>query len=268
MAQVETIQPSRTKPTKRVDKDRVRRILNLRLLLASLAVVCVFCVLGYVWYKYRYRQVAIVIEQRAAKLEQEGQWRDAAGYLKRYLQFNPDDVNARVRLVEAVEKSPRSLPQQHYLQGLLYQTLGLQPERHDLRLKLANQLLDSGDFTGAETEAQEALKSKVTLEQREARKVTALSLLARARVNGVVSFDKAAAALSSALAENPGDVTLASRTAALYREHPENAGSKGKPDEIMDHLVQLKPDNPEALIARYDYLHRYTLNKSARPDLE
>lgn len=268
MAQVATIQPSRAKPTKRVDKERVRRILNLRLLIASLAVVCVFCVLGYVWYKYRYRQVAIVVEQRAAQLEQEGQWRDAAGYLRRYLQFNPDDVNARVRLVEAVEKSPRSLQQQHYLQGLLYQTLGLQPERHDLRLKLANQLLDSGDFAGAENEAKEALKSKVSLEQREARKVTSLSLLARARVNGIVSFDKAAAALSSALAENPSDVTLASRSAALYREHPESAGSKGKPDEIMDRLVQLQPDNPEALIARYDYLQRYNLNKNARQDLE
>jgi tetratricopeptide (TPR) repeat protein len=254
-----------------VDKERVRRVLNLRLLLITLAFGGVLCAIGYFWYWYRYRQVAVVIEQRAAKSEHEGQWRDAAGYLKRYLRFNPDDLNARVRLVEAVEKSPRSLQQQHYLLGLLHQTLGLQPERHDLRLKLANLLLESNDFAGAETEAQKALRSQVALEQRAARKNISLSLLARARANGLISFDKAAAALSSALAENPSDVTLAARTAALYREHPESAGTNDAPskaDQMMDRLVQLQPDNAEALIARYDYRHRYNPTKNAKQDLE
>jgi predicted Zn-dependent protease len=231
----------------------------------------VLCVAGFFWLSYRSNQVANVFEQRATLLEQEGHWQEAASYLSRYLQLSPADAEARVRLVEAVEHTVTTGRQRRYLLGLLYEAMGFLPDRHDLRLKLAEQLLEVGSFTAAETEAQKVLASSDVEEKRAARKVIALSLRARARTGGLISIDKAASALAAALDENPADVDLASLTAELFRDYPESAGidnASTKADEIMDRLVEAKPSDPDALIARYKYRRRYAVGNEARRDLE
>ena len=56
------------------------------------------------------------------------------------------------------------------------------PQRHDLRIKLANHLLENGDFDNAEAEAAQVIREKAEASsQKAARRTIALSLNARAR---------------------------------------------------------------------------------------
>src|SRR5688500_4745265 len=111
-----------------------KRIVNVRLLTTSAVVVVTAGLGGWFWYGYQANSVAGVLDQRAASLEKQGHWRDAAGYLSRYLQLKPDDHGARLRLIQAAEQSAETWPQRRQLIGLLYQTLGRLPHRDDLRL--------------------------------------------------------------------------------------------------------------------------------------
>jgi hypothetical protein len=249
---------------------KTKRILNVRLLVVSLVLLGVCCAVGYLWHRHQAGQVAGSLLQRATALEQEEKWPEAAGYLSRYLRLEPGDTEARVRLITAVEQSGNTGPRGVRLVSLLYETLGSMPERGDLRLKLAQQLLDLQDYSGAEAEARTLLSSKSEEEQRAARRIIAISLRARARRGGLVSIEQAAEALAAALADDPGDVAIAALTAELYRLYPGEAGpdaTASEADEIMDRLVETAPDNPDALIARYKYRQRFGI-ENAKADLD
>src|SRR5688572_18403113 len=140
--------PTRPKPTtagKPPAAPKTKRIVNIPLLAVSLAVIVVGGGLAGLWHRYQSNQVADTFMQRATALEEAGKWPEAANYFARYLQLEPADTDARLRLLAAVEKSDASGPGRYRLVTLLYQTLGELPERDDLRLKLAEQLLSLHD---------------------------------------------------------------------------------------------------------------------------
>ena len=270
MAQAPTAPQHRQASVSPSKKRKTQRILNVRLLVISLVAMAACCAVGYLWHDYRASQVAGTLLQRATSLEQDEKWGEAAGYLSRYLQLEPSDTDVRVRLISAVERSADTAARRYRLVTLLYESVGSFPKRTDLRLKLAQQLLDMRDFSSAEVEARKLLSSKQEEDQRAARRVIALSLRARARRGGLVGLEQAAKALAAALADNPGDVTVSSLTADLYREYPSEAGpgiTASKADQIMDRLVQQDPKNPEARIARYKYRRHYGI-ENARSDLD
>jgi tetratricopeptide (TPR) repeat protein len=252
---------------------------------------------GYFWHAHRLKGLALAFEERAASLESEEQWRDAASYLRRYLRLNPADLDARVRLVQATEHIATTPRQKGQLIGLLYQTLGRLPDRNDLQLKLATHLWDIRDIR-AEAEAQKLLDSPTATvaEKRAAERIRVLSRQTRARRGGLVTITQAAGELAAALAESPADVRLAVAMARAYREYPQDVGTildglrlscglvygaatislapvqpldaVSSVDTIMDRLVDGDPTNPEALIARYAYQRASRTAENARVDLE
>jgi predicted Zn-dependent protease len=248
----------------------VKRVVNVRLLVASTLIMVIVALAGWFWYLYQSKNVTKVLEQRAAALEKAEKWSEAAGYLSRYLQLEPNDVDGLLRLVHAVERTAETAPQRRRFIQLLYQTLGQLPTRDDLRLKLASQLLEVNQFKEAELEARKLVASQSGEHHSAAQRIIALSLRAQARPGGPVTIEEAAVELVEALAADPGDVTLATVTSQLFREYPQsvNIGDPAtKADAIMDRLVEADPHDPEALIARYNYRHRYGIN-DARVDLE
>jgi len=259
-AQTTPAKPRPHAPIKARETKKTRRIVNIRLLVISLLVVVGCGLLGFLWHRHQASQVAGTLLQRATTLEQQEKWPEAASYLGRYLQLEPTDAEVRVRLIAAVEKSAVTGPGRYRLVSLLYQTLGALPERDDLRLKLAQQLLDLQDFAGAETQAKKLLDSKDDETRRAARRIEALSLSAQARPGGLVSIAAAASALEASLQDDPGDVAVASLTANVYREHPRDVGPQATPakaDEIMNRLVEADPNNADARVARYRYRLRH-----------
>lgn len=253
----------RPEATGRVSQQRsTRRIVNVPLLISSVVTVGVLGSIALALHHYQSGKTAATFLQRATALEDEQKWPQAAGYLGRYLQLEPTDLDARLRLISAVEKSATSGPGRYRLVSLLYQTLGNLPERNDLRLKLAQQLLDLHDFSGAELEARKLIDSSDKAQQQTARRIIAISLRVQAREGGIVGLKQAAEALADALSHDPSDVELASLSAELYRQNADEVGPLATPahaDEIMDQLVATNPQNVEALVARYKYRQMYGL---------
>jgi Tfp pilus assembly protein PilF len=249
---------------------QTRRIVNVRLLVLSLLILVVAGVLGYFWHEYQSQRVAGMLLDRAESLEREEKWAEASNYLTRYLQVEPADTAARLRLVDAVERSSAAGPGKRRLGSLLYQTLGTSPEREDLRLKLAQTLLDLRDFSNAQKQAEILFQSKNQPTLVAARRIAALSLAAKAEPGGLTSIATAAQALEAALKDNPGDVTVASLTAAFYRQYANEVGVQATPanaDRVMDELVNADKQNIDALIARHKYRVQYEPSQ-ARADLD
>ncbi len=175
MTQTATTEAPPQSPPRPKVRRKVRRIVNVRLLIASALVVLVGGVAGYFWHRHQSNQVAGSLLERATSLEQEEKWPEAVEYLARYLQVAPADTDARLRLIEAVEKSDPPGSANYRLVSLLYQSLGTLPERDDLRLKLAQLLLDRQDFAGAKMQSELLSQSKNGATQIAARRILALS---------------------------------------------------------------------------------------------
>lgn len=247
-----------------------RRALNTPLLLGSIILLAVVGGTALAVHQYFASQIAATFLQRAETLEKEENWVSASAYLGRYLQLNPADLDARMRLLTAVENSATTDPGRNRLTSLLYQMVGSLPDRTDLRAKLVEQLLDSNRFKAAEEAARELSESDDPSQQQIARRATALSKLSLAREDRGVSFAEAAQSLRLALERDPGDIRIATTTAYLLREKPDEIGpaaSAEQADQILDGLVAAKPNDVDARLVRYQYRSRFHL-ASAQEDLE
>jgi len=269
MAQVAS-PPRRAGSSRKAAEHGTRRTLNTPLLLASLAALVVAGGTALAVHSYFASRIASTFLQRAATLEEEQNWTAATAYLGRYLQLEPSDLEARLRLLSAVEKSATDPAGQRRLVSLLYQMTGSLPERIDLKVKLVEQLLATQRFKAAEEAAQELLEVGDDSQRRIARRAIAVSKYALSLENRDVTLEDAVESLQVALQGDPGDVVVATLTAQLYRDRADAIGptaTDAKADEIMDKLVAAKPDNVDALLARYNYRRRYQL-REAQADLD
>ena len=165
-----TSRESRSRSTK-VDSSRRRYVVNRGLLLGTLAILAIALPSGFFWYKHQIGQTADALLVRAEQLEQERKWWKATTYYQRYLLVQPDDTAALVRMVEAYAQGQPTAGGIARLTQLLYRALGHAPERDDLRLMLAENLLKLGDHEEAESEAQK-LASTAAKEGPAARRMT------------------------------------------------------------------------------------------------
>jgi len=84
-------------------KRAVRRTINLRILSLTLAIVSAVGIGLYFWRLYQVSQAADSLLARAEALEKEGKIGSAVDYLRRYLQFRPQDDEAFVHLAETMD---------------------------------------------------------------------------------------------------------------------------------------------------------------------
>ena len=160
-------------------KSRIRRLLNLRLLIATLVFLAIAVGGSYAWHAIQVARTARDFLQRAGTLEAEGQsaeaegrpadaaarYREAADYLSRYLELNPTNKEAQVRLAEIFDRWTTRAPGKG--EGadrtieLYYEALGLTDDPKTearLRRRLAELLLEQGIRLAAAEDAQ--LKSR------------------------------------------------------------------------------------------------------------
>jgi tetratricopeptide (TPR) repeat protein len=248
-----------------------RYAVDHRLLLLTIGVVAVTVPSAYVWYKHQMRQTASALLARAEQLHREEQWADSTAYYQRYLQIEPEDTQALLQMVKVVASGPNTPDRLGRLNNLLYRTIGRAPERSDLRRMLAENLLQSGAFEEAQKEAEWLLKYAPG-EAVAARKIKALSLFQRARLNGGVAVSEAVSALFAAAQESPGDAQLIEVTADALRQYPDaislpETSSANAADQLIDTLVATDSQNVSARLIRYRYRARHKLPDDAG-DLE
>jgi len=261
---------ARSKRSTAHQRARRRHVVNWRLFLITIAAILVALPTSYLWYRHRAALAARTLLDRAESLEADQNWSDATTYYQRYLLLRPDDTDAMVKLIDVYAQSEPASNRLPRLNALLYRTLGRIPNRDDLRIKLAENLLQLGAFEEAEEEANTVLE-KAPEHARDARRLIALSQIARARLGESVFLTEALGNLIHAAEESPGDVQLIEITANALREHPaavlfDATDSATRADQLMDQLVDADPRNADARVARYRYRLRHKLPDS-RGDL-
>ncbi len=249
---------------------RKHRVLNVRLLVITLIFAAIGLPAGALWYRYQHGRTGSALLDRAVTLHEAAQWQEATAYFQRYLMLKPDDLEARFQLVHSYTQQAQTLKSKHHLTALLYQTLGLASEKEDLRLQLAETLLETGQFAAAQEEAEKLIDAKSS-HALAAQRVMAISLFARGRPGGFITIDQANDALLAAIEASPGDVRLAALAAQTLRTHPDVARRQGidpsaRADQIIQRMVEENPDDADALLTRFRYQRQYLLAETLQPE--
>jgi len=244
---------------------------NWRLMGAVVALACVAAPAGYWRYRTALEQRAGTLLERAAELEKEQEWDEATAYYQRYLIIKPDDSDALARMAEAYGRGDQTPARLHRVNMMLYRVLGQASaaDQDELRLQLAENLLRLGSFQQAMAEARQVDDKEL---QPRRRKTIALATIALVGVDSKVKRREAVDELLAVAAELPGDVELISASAFALRQFGgdaelANLKAPTRADELMDRLVELKPDDVDARLARFRYRSQYRL-AGANDDLQ
>ena len=237
------------------------RRLNLRnaLFLMVVVVVIVPGLLGLKSYRER-KGRSLLLEEARRRIERK-QSHLALGYLSRYLDLNPDDLDAldlkAKLLAEGVENEVQALGaiQVHN------QVLGRDPSRQETRRRLIKLTLNvRGQAPAAEALARDLI-------QRDGGDPKAHRLLAHALE--LIAADGNAKALAEAAREHrhaeridPGDLEGAERLAFLYAER---FNDPGKALQVLDQLIQSAQESPRKLAEARRIRSRYFLARN-QPD--
>ncbi len=256
-----------------------RRVLNLRFLILSTAIVTVLGFSAYLVHRWQLYRTATALLQRASELEQTEDWLQAAEYVHRYLQLVPGANNERLRLAQDFERGARNAAQRARAVDLYYQALGIGGLREaSIRVSVGKLLLESGRHAEAELQADEILRAEPSDPQ-------GLSLRAKARwaeysLGSYASrgTDQAQIIKTLSLAHdaNPDDLQLGVMLASAYRDKElalrevfdtsEQERSR-LADESLNRIVRERPNDPDALLARFAYRKKWSL-PGASDDLQ
>ncbi len=208
---------------------------------------------GYAWHAQQLHRLASALLMRADQLEQQAQYEEAVGCIRRYLLLQPEDATARARLASA---SDRAGTDGYRTVRYYYQAIGLAPERVDLRQRLADLLLSLQRWPEASSEAQQVLSANPN--DPLALRIQALAKYQLAVDDLHTKWDELGGSLALALSANPTDVELAANLALVDREHIDPP-MPAEADRIMDQLVEDNHRAANALLARAEYRRRFNL---------
>lgn len=197
---------------------------------------------------------------RAEGLFEAGKSREAAEMIRRYLELRPDDTQARIALADRLHEGATTGAERRRAVEAYLDCLRRLGENDEVRRKLARLLIEVGNFSLAESQADRLLirvpNDPAALRDR------AVALYGMARESGRIPLTRVAAALQQAVQQNPRDLELAVGLAQMYRLELNNLPELERnesADEVLDGLVAADPENPRVWLARYEYRQQFGL---------
>ena len=232
----------------------VIRRFNSRLILKTVLVCAVVAPIAYGWHRFQVRRSVGHLLELADRRESAGELKSASDALYRYVSLIPTDADARVRLAKTFLKAARNAEELQRASEFYALAIGLAPDRSDLHREYAEVLLRTGNPIAAVERAQEGLK--LAPGDPACLKTLAQGLCAQVHVSNEIDKDEAMRALADALQANPSDIKLAVLAAGFYRQdlrEQNPAKRNAAADAVMNQLVASAPENPDILLARYQY---------------
>lgn len=179
------------------------------------------------------------LRRQAERAADDGKLDVAIHYCRQYLEFQPDDVDVLVKLVELLRQrnpTPRGLAEVIFLSD---RVLRLAPDRHEFRRELLTACLRAGRTADAVTHAEALLKVYPT----EARLWQQLGA-AQAALNQIA---EARRSYEAAITHGPGDMLGYQRLAQLAWR---NMNDPQAAREVLDRMVKALPQEAEAYLVR------------------
>jgi tetratricopeptide (TPR) repeat protein len=222
--------------------------LNVRALvvLAALILLAVPCFFALKAYQTRSSRETYLSE--ATRLAGENRPDLAIGYVNRYLEFEPTNLEAldlKSRMLAEVARDPaavKAATQAHL------QLLSADATRQPARKRLIALYLKSQTYQAAEIAAREYIKRGG--DDAEAHRLLAHALEGIGVAGDSKALDQAIAEYETAEAKQPGDVVGAERLAYLYRT---KANDPVKAQLVMDSLLRFNPNSVPARLARFRF---------------
>jgi tetratricopeptide (TPR) repeat protein len=230
------------------------RKLNVKFLLYL--VVGTVLVVGAVFLVHRLQaaQMAEALLWQADRAEKEGRLEQTARYLRRYLEFEPGDLDNRARLGRILASpqlavTPKTREQARFV---LEQVLTREPKRHDVRLLLVRMALDLERYDLAA----EHLNLLRLANSADADVLALTGQMYEAQGKDVEAIPW----LAKAMQQAPGKVEHFVRLAYLLRrlDRVREGNEARQADKVMNELVARNPSSYQAHLERWRYRKLFT----------
>ncbi len=226
------------------------RRLNYKLFLGLVGGLVLLVAVTFLVHWLQTGSIARALLARANRAEQQDNLPDVARYVSRYLELEPDNVEERARLgrILADERLARSPNSRRRAIFVIEQVLLKQPERHDLRLRLARVALD--------LERPELAKGHLDILQKSLPDHGELESLLGRWAEAEKKWAVAEQWYVKAVAHAPDRWDTFVRLADLYRRRfgPDKDGKQAaRADAAIDEMVRKNAANASAHLARWEY---------------
>ena len=230
-------------------------MINARFFFAALGIAVLLMIGVYFLHAYQMERISRVFFENAEQSVAAGESRDAIQYIQQYLNFHPNDLEARVLLAGELAKTAQT-PRQMFDVALFSEgILRRDATRSDLRLQIAKFYLRLRQHRDALVH--------LTVLLRETPENSELLLQVAECHQALGEYEKAAATYRQLIRLKPQDAMVYERLAYLLRDE------MGQP-EVADHLIRELMDsnrrNAHAYGVRARYRSRYGELKHAARD--
>jgi tetratricopeptide (TPR) repeat protein len=213
--------------------------INKRFLLKLILVLFASTGILFAAHAVQARRIPAALKLQSERAAEAGKVDVAIHYLRQYLEFHPEDIDALTQLSDLLTKRSPTYKGRTELLFLYDRILNLDPDRHAVRREALSIALLIGRNPDAVTHAEALLKTfpaEAKLWQQLATAHTGLNQIDRARE----SYEKA---VSCAPDEMLGYQLLAQ---LVWRNQNDAPGARA----VLDRMVQALPQNPDAYLIR------------------
>ena len=241
----------------RTERSATRRVLNVRLVVASLLGLAVVVPSIYLWHQRQMRNVAQAMLAEAESHEQSGDYPRAARYLYRCLQLEEDDAKRAellVRLARNYDRASGTAGEKASVVNWYYRAIAASPQDVSLKERLAELFLETQQYVLAEEQAESLLRDAPT--HGAAARIRALARYGHLRRGRPMPAERVLRELQDVNRREPGNVEVADALAWLYHESGSGAGggdAAAQAESVMETLVRNAPDNYRAFLSRHEY---------------
>jgi len=198
------------------------------------------------------------LKRQSERSADAGKTDTAIHYLRQYLEFKPDDIDAQITLVELLKKRTTAGRPQSELIFLYDRILRIDPERHAMRREALTACLKMGRYSDAVTHAEFLLKVFPT--------EPALWQQLAAAQTGLHELSEARKSYEMALTLEPEEIAGYQRLAQLvWKNMNDPPGARA----VLDRMVKAAPQSPEAHLirARFETFLAEDAGSNGRGDL-
>ncbi len=236
----------------------MKRKLHLRNLLIILGVVAVLTIGAHFLHGYQVRRNADVFLEEARKAEERGEFDLAAGHLKRYLEYRPNDDQARGKYGFVLEQLAKAARTTKARRGLAQEAFRVYDDvlrggagDDDMRRRIVDLAIYLRQYSDASSYLE------MLVEKAPADALLKLKLGQCREANS--EYDVAAAWYRKALETDEKLIEAYLQLAYLERRH--RANSK-RADQLIEEMITRNSESHRAYLGRYRYLKDFGVQKA------